>query len=150
MVAPEFMQGLRELCDQYDTVLICDEIQCGYGRSGKFFAHQYTGIRPDVITVAKGIANGAPMGAFMAKKKYIGTTGKNFSVYNNWNKKTLYFKTPEEKPTHFWIYFMLKTPGKAHIDSVELKPYSGAEKPAAAVLNPGEAWSCTLSTSFVR
>ncbi len=70
---------------------------------------------------------------FMAKKKYIGTTGKNFSVYNNWNKKTLYFKTPEEKPTHFWIYFMLKTPGKAHIDSVELKPYSGAEKPAAAV-----------------
>ena len=53
LVTPEFMQGLRELCDKYDTVLICDEIQCGYGRSGKFFAHQHTGIRPDIITVAK-------------------------------------------------------------------------------------------------
>ena len=65
LVAPEFMKGLRELCDKYDTVLICDEIQCGYGRSGKFFAHQYTDVRPDIITVAKGIGNGFPMGGVL-------------------------------------------------------------------------------------
>ena len=61
MVTKEFLSGLRELCDKYETVLICDEIQCGYGRSGKFFAHQHLGVKPDMITVAKGIANGFPM-----------------------------------------------------------------------------------------
>ena len=76
LVTPEFMQGLRELCDQYDTVLICDEIQCGYGRSGKFFAHQYTGIRPDVITVAKGIANGFPMGGVLISPKFAPVYGQ--------------------------------------------------------------------------
>ena len=65
---------------------------------------------------------------FMSNRRYIGTTGKNFSVYNNWEQKTLFFKTPQEKPTHFWIYFMLKTPGKAHIDAVELKTGSPEEK----------------------
>ena len=55
MVSEEFLKGLRELCDKYDTVLICDEIQCGYGRSGKFFAHQYLGVKPDLITVANRI-----------------------------------------------------------------------------------------------
>ena len=75
LVTPEFMQGLRELCDQYDTVLICDEIQCGYGRSGKFFAHQYTGIKPDVITSAKGIANGYPFGAVLISPKFTATYG---------------------------------------------------------------------------
>lgn len=76
LVTPEFMQGLRELCDQYDTVLICDEIQCGYGRSGKFFAHQYTSIRPDVITVAKGIANGFPMGGVLISPKFAPVYGQ--------------------------------------------------------------------------
>ena len=80
MVSPEFLQGLRELCDKYDTVLICDEIQCGYGRSGKFFAHQYLGVKPDIITVAKGIANGFPMAAVLISPKFkpvygqLGTT----------------------------------------------------------------------------
>ena len=80
LVTPEFMQGLRALCDQYNTVLICDEIQCGYGRSGKFFAHQHTGIRPDIITVAKGIGNGFPMGGVIISPKFtpeysqLGTT----------------------------------------------------------------------------
>ena len=76
LVTPEIMQGLRELCYQYDTVLICDEIQCGYGRSGKFFAHQYTGIRPDVITVAKGIANGFPMGGVLISPKFAPVYGQ--------------------------------------------------------------------------
>lgn len=80
MVTPEFLQGLRAACDEYDTVLICDEIQCGYGRSGKFFAHQHLGVRPDMITVAKGIANGLPMGGVLISPKFkpvygqLGTT----------------------------------------------------------------------------
>lgn len=75
-----FLVGLRELCDAHDTVLICDEIQCGYGRSGKFFAHQHAGIRPDLITVAKGICNGFPMGAVLISPRFkpaygqLGTT----------------------------------------------------------------------------
>ena len=76
LVTPEFMQGLRELCDKYDTVLICDEIQCGYGRSGKFFAHQHTGIRPDIITVAKGIGNGFPMGGVLISPKFTPVYGQ--------------------------------------------------------------------------
>ena len=80
MLSAEFMQGLRKLCDQHNTVLICDEIQCGYGRSGKFFAHQHLGVEPDIITVAKGIGNGFPMGAVLISPKFqpvygqLGTT----------------------------------------------------------------------------
>lgn len=76
----EFMRVLRTLCTKYGAVLILDEIQSGYGRSGKFFAHQYADIRPDIITVAKGIANGFPMGGVlispMFKPSYgmLGTT----------------------------------------------------------------------------
>lgn len=76
MVTPEFMQGLRAACDEYDTVLICDEIQCGYGRSGKFFAHQHLGVRPDMITVAKGIANGLPMGGVLISPKFKSVYGQ--------------------------------------------------------------------------
>ena len=57
----EFMQALRETCTKHNTILILDEIQSGYGRSGKFFAHQHNGIKADIITVAKGIGNGFPM-----------------------------------------------------------------------------------------
>ncbi len=71
----EFLQQLREECDKHGTVLILDEIQSGYGRSGKFFAHQYAGIRPDIITVAKGIANGFPMGAVLISPKFAPTFG---------------------------------------------------------------------------
>ena len=77
---PEFMQALAEECKQTGTLLILDEIQSGYGRSGKFFAHQHYGVRPDIITCAKGIANGFPMGAVLispeieAKKGMLGTT----------------------------------------------------------------------------
>ena len=80
LATPEFAQGLAAACKKYGTVLICDEIQCGYGRSGKFFAHQWLGIRPDIITVAKGIANGFPMGAVLISPEFkpvygqLGTT----------------------------------------------------------------------------
>lgn len=70
-----FMQQLRALCTQYGACLIVDEIQSGYGRSGKFFAHQYAGIRPDIITVAKGIANGFPMGAVLISPMFSPSYG---------------------------------------------------------------------------
>ena len=76
MVTPEFLEGLREACDRTDTVLICDEIQCGYGRSGRFFAHQHLGVKPDMITVAKGIANGFPMGGVLISPKYKAIYGQ--------------------------------------------------------------------------
>ena len=80
MPEDDFLRQLRDLTERLGVVLIADEIQSGYGRSGKFFAHQYSGIRPDIITCAKGIANGFPMGAvlispeFEARKGMLGTT----------------------------------------------------------------------------
>ena len=80
LATEEFAQGLAAACKKHGTILICDEIQCGYGRSGKFFAHQWLGIRPDIITVAKGIANGFPMGGVLISPEFkpvygqLGTT----------------------------------------------------------------------------
>jgi len=76
----KFLQDLSEACKATGTVLILDEVQSGYGRSGKFFAHQYAGIRPDLITVAKGMGNGFPIGGvlispmFEASHGMLGTT----------------------------------------------------------------------------
>lgn len=76
----EFLRGLESECRHTGTLLILDEIQSGYGRTGRFFAHQHAGIRPDIITCAKGIANGFPMGAVLispdieARKGMLGTT----------------------------------------------------------------------------
>ena len=64
MLTAEFAQGLQEACHANGAFLICDEIQCGYGRSGKFFAHQWLGIRPDLITVPKASATASPWDAF--------------------------------------------------------------------------------------
>ena len=80
LATAEFAQGLAAACKKHGTILICDEIQCGYGRSGKFFAHQWLGIRPDIITVAKGIANGFPLGGVLISPEFkpvygqLGTT----------------------------------------------------------------------------
>lgn len=76
LATSEFMQGLRKACSENGTVLICDEIQCGYGRSGKFFAHQHTGVRPDIITCAKGIGNGFPMGAVLISPQFKAVFGQ--------------------------------------------------------------------------
>ncbi len=65
MPSDEFLQGLAALCKQHDVILIADEVQSGYGRSGKFFAHQHAGIRPDIISVAKGMGNGFPIGGIL-------------------------------------------------------------------------------------
>ena len=75
-----FLRSLREVCTETGTMLILDEIQSGYGRTGKFFAHQWADIRPDMITVAKGIANGFPMGGVLIGPQFeawygmLGTT----------------------------------------------------------------------------
>ncbi len=80
MPSEHFFKGLKTLCDQYGVVLILDEIQSGYGRTGKFFAHQYADIQADIITVAKGMGNGFPMGgviispSFEASYGLLGTT----------------------------------------------------------------------------
>ena len=76
----EFMQQLQTLCSKHGVLLIADEIQSGYGRSGKFFAHQYSNIKPDIIVMAKGMGNGFPIGGILisphieAKKGMLGTT----------------------------------------------------------------------------
>lgn len=62
----EFLEGVRALCDEHDALLILDEIQCGMGRTGAMFAWQKYGVKPDVMTVAKALGNGVPIGAFLA------------------------------------------------------------------------------------
>lgn len=80
MPSDEFISDLSQVCKKYDTVLILDEIQSGYGRTGKFFAHQWAGIEPDIITTAKGMGNGFPVAGvlihpkFKAKHGMLGTT----------------------------------------------------------------------------
>ena len=63
----EFLQGLRDICDRHGMLLIHDEVQCGYGRTGRFFAYEWAGIEPDIMAVAKGIGSGFPLGACLAK-----------------------------------------------------------------------------------
>ena len=65
----DYLKKVRALCDKYNAVLILDEIQCGMGRSGKFFAYEQFGIKPDIVTLAKGLAGGVPIGAFIASDK---------------------------------------------------------------------------------
>ena len=78
IMVPEdsFMVELRKVCTETKTVLILDEIQSGYGRSGKFFAHQYTGIKADIITVAKGICNGFPMSGMLISPEFTPIYGQ--------------------------------------------------------------------------
>ena len=80
MASDEFLLTAREVCDATGTLLIMDEVQSGYGRSGRFFAHQWSGVKADIVSMAKGIANGFPVGAIVispeipAKKGMLGTT----------------------------------------------------------------------------
>ena len=62
---PEFMQGLRALCDQHNALLVLDEVQSGMGRSGKLFAYEHYGIKPDIITTAKALGGGFPVSAML-------------------------------------------------------------------------------------
>jgi len=71
----EFLQHIRTLCDDTNTVLILDEIQSGFGRTGKFFAHQHSGIIPDIISMAKGMGNGFPVGGIITHPKFEAAFG---------------------------------------------------------------------------
>ena len=78
----EFIRGIRALCDEYDLLMIMDEIQCGMGRTGYMFSYQKYGIEPDVMTVAKALGGGLPVGAFLCKEKAASlTAGDHGSTY---------------------------------------------------------------------
>ena len=82
-VDPEFLRNLRAICDEHKLILIFDEIQCGLGRTGKLFAHQWAGIEPDIMAIAKGIGGGFPLGACLSKSQFAnvmvgGTHGSTF------------------------------------------------------------------------
>ncbi len=83
VATPEFLKGLRELCDQNGAVLIFDEVQCGLGRTGKLWAHQWSGVTPDIMTLAKPLAGGLPIGAILmtnavASAMHAGEHGTTF------------------------------------------------------------------------
>jgi len=80
---PEFLQGLRQVCDEFGLLLFLDEVQCGMGRTGKLFAHEWAGIKPDVLSTAKALGGGFPIGAVLATRKAAvgmtnGTHGSTF------------------------------------------------------------------------
>ncbi len=80
---PEFLRGLRALADEHGLLLVLDEVQCGYGRTGSFFAHEQYGITPDIMAAAKGIGGGFPLGACLATERaakgmVIGTHGSTY------------------------------------------------------------------------
>jgi acetylornithine/N-succinyldiaminopimelate aminotransferase len=81
--SPEFMRGLRRICDEKDLMLVLDEVQCGVARTGKFYAHEHYGIEPDILATAKGIGGGFPLGACLATEKaaagmVVGTHGSTY------------------------------------------------------------------------
>jgi acetylornithine/N-succinyldiaminopimelate aminotransferase len=71
----DYLQGLRQICDEQDWLLMLDEVQCGIGRTGRWFAHQWAGIRPDVMPLAKGLGSGVPIGAVVCGPKAAGVLG---------------------------------------------------------------------------
>ncbi|HEU0071408.1 MAG TPA: aspartate aminotransferase family protein [Alphaproteobacteria bacterium] len=80
---PEYMRGLRAMCDEFGLLLFLDEVQCGMGRTGKMFAHEWSGIKPDIVAAAKGIGGGFPLGACLATEKAANgmTYGAHGSTY---------------------------------------------------------------------
>lgn len=82
-MSDEYLRGLRELCDRHEVLLIMDEVQCGMGRTGRLFAHEWVGIAPDIMAVAKGIGGGFPLGACLATEEAASgmTPGSHGSTY---------------------------------------------------------------------
>lgn len=70
-----FLQGLRRICDKHGILLIIDEVQSGFGRTGKYFAIEYSGVRPDIMVMAKGIANGFPLSGIVSTKALMDKQG---------------------------------------------------------------------------
>lgn len=113
----EFIEGVRKLCDEKGILLILDEIQCGMGRTGSMFAYQQYGVKPDIVTVAKALGCGVPIGAFLAKENVAkalvpgdhGTTMvairlrvRHQQKYLNYLKNSMYLKM-YKKLVHIWL-----------------------------------------------
>ncbi|MBP2134564.1 acetylornithine/N-succinyldiaminopimelate aminotransferase [Methanomicrobium sp. W14] len=80
--APEgFYEGIRKICDEKGALMICDEVQTGMGRTGNWFYYQSTGVKPDIVSIAKGIASGLPMGAIVARKGLTFNPGEHGSTF---------------------------------------------------------------------
>ncbi|MDD3257762.1 MAG: aminotransferase class III-fold pyridoxal phosphate-dependent enzyme, partial [Methanocorpusculum sp.] len=77
----DFLPGIRDICDDTGAMMICDEVQSGMGRTGKWFAFQHTHVQPDIISIAKGIASGIPMGAIIAREGLEFTKGEHGSTF---------------------------------------------------------------------
>lgn len=75
MASAEYQQGVRQLCDEHQWLMICDEVQCGMARTGKWFGYQHAGVQPDVVTLAKGLGSGVPIGACLAGGRAAGLFG---------------------------------------------------------------------------
>ena len=73
---PEFLRGLRQLCDQHNLLLMLDEVQCGIGRTGKFYAFEHAGVQPDAIGMAKGLGGGFPIGAIWVRDRFAGSVSR--------------------------------------------------------------------------
>ena len=119
-----FFQALEKVCHTYDVVLILDEVQSGYGRSGKFFAHQHHGIKPDIICMAKGMGNGFPIGGILVgpdiKAKYgmLGTTfgGNHLACSASLAVlEVLQEERLQEKAVALENYFRTKAKGLPHL-----------------------------------
>lgn len=78
----KFLQGLREVCDKHGIMLIIDEVQSGFGRTGKNFAIEYSGVRPDILTCAKGLANGFPLSGIVSRRDLTDTLKAGSMVSN--------------------------------------------------------------------
>ncbi len=80
VASPAFPQKIRTLCDEHNAAFIADSVQCGYGRSGKFFSHDHAGVNADIYSMAKGMGNGFPIGGIIISPKFkpvygmLGTT----------------------------------------------------------------------------
>lgn len=96
----EFLQGIRKLCDENDIIMICDEIQCGMGRSGKMFAYQKYDIVPDIVTMAKGIGNGITVGAIAAKEE----VGKMPRAGRPWHDHLAEIHLPAQRWQRHWKF----------------------------------------------
>lgn len=68
---PEFLRGLREIADKHKILLVFDEVQCGFGRTGKYFFSEYSGVVPDIMVIAKGLANGFPLSGIVSRKEIM-------------------------------------------------------------------------------
>ncbi|WP_278279583.1 aminotransferase class III-fold pyridoxal phosphate-dependent enzyme [Clostridium sp. DMHC 10] len=84
-----FLKAVRDICDKYGICLIFDEVQCGFGRTGKLFAHEHFGVEPDIFTCAKAIASGFPLSAVIGKKELMEKMASRSSWWNLWWKSCI-------------------------------------------------------------